>query len=299
MQNFSQSGYLGARDMKQLIGQKAIDFLHSKNVEIINSPVRLENKLFKKKKKVTVVTAVYNGESFIRETIESVINQSIGLKHIQYFIVDDCSTDSTYEIAKSYAKKHKEICCVRLPENTGTPGTPRNIGIELADSKYITFLDADDWLDKNGLEHLYKILEETGDDYVVGKTIKVESESMSVIGEFASVKERRSISPFEVENFFYHMGPTARMVRLDLLKKHYIRFPEMTFAEDKLFFSDVFFNATSVSTTTRPIYFVNRTKENSGSLTRTTDVIKKREADLRVIKYIKSKSLPVHQEKLE
>lgn len=284
--------------MEHIIGQKAIDLLDSKRVDIINKPRRFESKLFKKKKKITIVTAVYNGESSIPKTIESVINQSIGLKHIQYIIVDDSSTDKTYEIAKSYAEKYKEICYVRLPENTGTPGTPRNIGIELADSKYITFLDSDDWLAENGLEQLYNILEETGDDYVVGKTIKVESESQSVIGEFASVKERRSISPFEVEHFFYHMGPTARMMKLDMLKEHHIRFPEMTFAEDKLFFCDVFFNAAAVSTTTQPIYFVNRTKENSGSLTRTTDVIKKREADLKVIEYIKSKSLPVDQEKV-
>lgn len=279
-------------------GQKARDLISSGNLEIINRPSALSNRLFKKTKMATVVTAVYNGEKFISKTIESVINQSLGLKQIQYIIVDDGSTDNTKQIVKGYCARYKDICFVSLLENTGSPGTPRNIGIEFANTKYITFLDADDWLDNKGLEHLCRILEETNDDYVVGKTIKVESEATSIIGEYASVKERRQISPFQIPHFFYHMGPTARMVKLSLLKDHNIRFPEMTFGEDKLFFCDVFFHATAVSTTTRPIYYVNRTKENSASLTRVTDVLDKRRADLKVIEYIKSKNLPVDKEKV-
>ena len=69
-------------------------------------------------------------------------------------------------------------------------------------SKYITFLDADDWLDHDGLESLYNILEETGDDYVVGKTVKVESEAESVIGEFASIKEEEASPQWMFRTFF-------------------------------------------------------------------------------------------------
>lgn len=126
-------------------------------------------------------------------------------------------------------------------ENTGSPGLPRNIGIELATSKYLTFLDADNWLDLKGIEVLYNILEDSNDDYVVGKTIKVETKGKSVIGKFASIKERRNISPFDFPHFFYHMGPTAKMMKLSPLKEHNIRFPEMKFAEDKLFSVMYFF----------------------------------------------------------
>ncbi|MFC4618505.1 glycosyltransferase family 2 protein [Camelliibacillus cellulosilyticus] len=220
--------------------------------------------------------------------MDSVLNQSFGIDNIEYIIVDDCSTDSTKEIIEQYAINHRNICFVSLNENTGSPGLPRNIGIELASGKYILFLDADDWLDHNGIEILYNILEESNDDYVVGKTIKVETKGQSVIGEFASVMERRSISPFDVPHFFYHMGPPSKMMKLSLLKEHNIRFPEMKFAEDKLFFYDLFFHVNSVSTTTQPIYYVNRTDENPSSLTRVTNVLDKRRADLEVINYITS-----------
>lgn len=288
--------------MEYPIGYRAKKLLNSDGIKIINHPnahpSNLLNRFFTKKNKITVVTPAFNSEKFIRKTIDSVLNQSIGIHNLQYIIVDDRSTDGTREIVMEYAKKYKQICLVMMPENTGSPGTPRNIGIELANSKYITFLDSDDWLEKDGLFHLYNILEETGDDYVVGRTIKVESESNRILGEYASVMERRSISPYDVPHFFYHMGPTARMMKLSLLDEHNIRFPEMTFAEDKLFFYNVFFHTTKVSTTTKPIYYVNRMQENNSSLTRITDVLKKREADLKVIHFIKSQNLPVHQEKI-
>ncbi|OIU67690.1 glycosyltransferase family 2 protein [Rossellomorea aquimaris] len=277
-------------------GQKARDLIAQKKYSVLNHPHSLMKKLLSSKK-LTVVTAAYNAERFIGKTIESVLNQSLEAESIEYIIVDDCSTDRTAEIAASYADRYKNITLITLHENTGSPGTPRNIGIELATTDYITFLDADDWLHPDGLKALYSILEETGDDYVAGKTIKMEKSGESIIGEFASVKERRGISPFDVPHFFYHMGPTARMVKRKLLIDHDIRFPEMRFGEDKVFFSDVFFNAAAVSTTVQPVYYVNRLEENKGSLTKTTDVLDKRRNDLEIIHYIKGKNLPLHMEK--
>ncbi|RRN74906.1 glycosyltransferase family 2 protein [Peribacillus simplex] len=279
--------------MNFLVRQKARELLKSSNIQIKNNPSSLRNKFLGKVKKVTVVTAAFNAEKFIRKTIESVINQSIGIDQIEYIIIDDCSTDDTVKIIQEYAARYKNICLVSLQENNGSPGTPRNIGIELGTSKYITFLDADDWLAPDGLESLYNILEETGDDYVVGKTVKVESESETVIGEFASIKERRSITPLDVPHFFYHMGPTARMMNLSMVKENEIGFPNMKFGEDKWFFTDVFFKVRAVSTTKKPIYYVNRTSENPYSLTRVTNVLDKRKADVEIIRYIQSKDIAI------
>ena len=187
---------------------------------------------------------------------------------------------------------------VKLNQNTGTPGIPRNIGIELTTGKYVSFIDADDWFHPNGLKVLSDILEETGDNYAVGKTIKVSSNGESIIGEWQSNKERRNVSPFDIPYFFYHMGPHARMMETSLLHNHLIGFPEMKFAEDKLFFFDVLINSTSVSTTTETIYYVNRQDDNNQSLTKVTGVLEKRASDLKVIQHVKDKNLPSEQEKV-
>ncbi|PSL40667.1 glycosyltransferase involved in cell wall biosynthesis [Planomicrobium soli] len=286
--------------MDQTLRQKAANYITSNKVTIVNNPNSFKNKFFKPKanKMITVVTPAYNAEQFIEKTMDSVLAQTLNKDQIQYIIVDDCSSDHTSSIIREYASKYDHICFVQLHENSGSAGLPRNIGIELATSKYITFLDADDWLEEDGLERLCKILEETGDDYVVGKTIKYENSGQSIIGEFESISERRNVSPFAIPYFFYHMGPRARAVRLSLLNEHNIRFPEMKFGEDKSFFIEVFLHANSVSTTTAPIYYVNRTAENDSSLTKVTTALDKRKLDLKIVHYIKSLNLEVEKEKI-
>ena len=250
------------------------------------------------KSKITVITPVYNAEKNLKKTMDSVINQSIGLKNIQYILVDDGSTDSSRTILLDYANQHENIVVVFLAENTGTPAEPRNLGIELSTSEYITFLDADDWFEYNGLETLYNILEETQDDYVVGKTLQIESNSSKIIGEHESCKERRSISPFAIPHIFQHLGPRARLVRASVIKENNIKYPEMKFAEDKQFFIDVLIHSKSISTTSNTIYYLNRLDENDDSLTKQTDVIEKMDSNIAVIKYVIQKQLPVDQEKM-
>ncbi|PSL40804.1 glycosyl transferase family 2 [Planomicrobium soli] len=248
--------------------------------------------------KVTVITPVYNAAPFLANTIESVINQSLQFDSIEYILVDDRSTDSSREILWDYAKQYQNIVIVFLKENSGSPSKPRNLGIELASSDYITFLDADDRLEPEGLEALYSILKETGDDYAVGKTMKETSKEQKIIGEHQSVKERRSVSPYEVPNMFQHLAPNARMMRRQLLTDHNIRFPEMKFAEDKQFFIDVLTHCKTVSTTRQVVSYLNRLDENSESLTKQTDIFEKMDSNIKVIEYVKQKNLPVEEEKV-
>ncbi|MBS4195571.1 glycosyltransferase family 2 protein [Lederbergia citri] len=248
---------------------------------------------------VTVITAVYNGEKFLKKSIESVMNQTLGFKNIEYILIDDCSTDRSKEILLDFERKHDNMIVVSLDCNSGTPGRPRNIGVELASSPYITFLDADDWLDPNGLQVLYDILEETGDPYAVGKTIKVDNRGTQVVGEHQSCKERRSVSPISIPHIFHHLGPTARMMRTSFIKEQQIQFPEMKFAEDKQFFIDILTSCKSISTTMKPIYYVNRLNETKKTrLTNQTNILQKTKYDLEIIGYILNRKFDIEIEKM-
>ena len=90
---------------------------------------------------IAVITPVYNGESFIRDTIDSVLSQSYG--NFQYIIIDDCSDDSTEMILNEYSKLDSRINVHRNKVNSG-PLVSRNYGIDLADAEYIAFIDGDD-----------------------------------------------------------------------------------------------------------------------------------------------------------
>lgn len=248
--------------------------------------------------KVTVITPVYNAEKYLKKTIDSIINQSLGMNAIEYILVDDCSTDATRDILIQYSAKYENIIAIFSKNNSGTPGRPRNIGIQHANSDYISFLDADDWLEPTGLEVLHQILEETLDDYVVGKTIKVEQNKTSTIGEHESCKERRGVSPFSIPHIFNHLGPRARMMRTSVIREHHIQFPEMKFAEDKQFFIDVLINSRRISTTKEPIYYLNRLNNAQSRLTNQTNILQKTDCNLKVIKYILNKDLEMDKKKL-
>jgi len=100
---------------------------------------------------ITVITPVYNGERFIRETIESVLGQSY--PDFQYIIIDDCSNDATPTILEEYSKLDPRISVYRNKVNAG-PLTSRNYGLDLAEGDYIAFIDADDiWLPSKLADH--------------------------------------------------------------------------------------------------------------------------------------------------
>lgn len=92
---------------------------------------------------LSVIIPVYNVEKYLRECVDSVLNQD--LKDMEILLVDDCSTDSTARICREYASKDARIKFFEMPENRG-PGVARNIALDYADGDYCTFVDADDLL---------------------------------------------------------------------------------------------------------------------------------------------------------
>lgn len=283
---------------KQFEAQNKIEY-NNDGYYVYNKKSSIFSALKKKKEKLlTVVTPVYNAEKYLSKTVDSVINQTIGFDNVEYILVDDGSNDNSRPMLLEYAQKYQNMMVVFLKENTGTPAQPRNLGIELATAPYITFLDADDWLENNGLEVLYNILKETNDDYVVGKTIQVENKSTKIVGEHESCKERRGIQATSIPHIFQHLGPRSRMMKTSLLRDNNIRYPEMKYAEDKQFFIDVLVATKTISTTTNVIYYLNRLDENDASLTKQTSIMQKMDTNIKVIDYVKAKKLDEKTEKM-
>ena len=101
--------------------------------------------------KVSVIIPVYNSENYLRQCIESVINQT--LKEIEIICIDDGSTDNSLNILKEYAQIDNRIKIIEQV-NSGA-GKSRNVGIEIATGEYLYFLDSDDYLVVDALENLF------------------------------------------------------------------------------------------------------------------------------------------------
>ncbi|NJN10964.1 MAG: glycosyltransferase [Richelia sp. RM2_1_2] len=95
----------------------------------------------KKNPKISVLMSVYNGSSYLRESIESIQNQTF--TEFEFIIVEDCSTDNSAEIIAEYAEKDQRIVVIINKENIGLTKS-LNKGLKIARGEYIARQDADD-----------------------------------------------------------------------------------------------------------------------------------------------------------
>lgn len=126
---------------------------------------------------VSVIMPTYNCGRFIEETILSVLAQTIS--DWELIIVDDCSTDNTYEILKPYLEKHSNIHYYCLEENGG-PDVARTEAIKHAIGKYVAFLDSDDLWHPNKLEKQIEFMESTGVDFSCTAYSQINEQGMSL-----------------------------------------------------------------------------------------------------------------------
>ena len=104
----------------------------------------------------SVIICAYNLEKIIKVSLESVLMQKF--KNFELIVVDDCSTDKTYEVLKKYEKKDSRIHVLKNEKNCG-PSISRNNAVDIAKGEYIVYLDGDDTLyDKNTLEKVNKVI---------------------------------------------------------------------------------------------------------------------------------------------
>ena len=119
--------------------------------------------------KISVVMPVYNREQYLKESIESILNQTF--TDFEFIIIDDQSTDSSWHIIQEYAAKDKRIVAVK---NTGKKGCypARNCGHRLAKGKYIAVMDSDDIALPERLQIQFDFMEQHPDIDICGSWLK-------------------------------------------------------------------------------------------------------------------------------
>ena len=246
-------------------------------------------------KLLSIIVPVYNKELFLDACIESINKLEINKAKIEAIFVDDCSRDNSLEIIEAYVNKYDFIKMIKLEENTGSPSEPRNMGIREAKGQYITFLDADDWLDPIGLPTLLDQAIENNSDVAFGQSIKHTDNTISKLGRFTSYKVANNLIPYEINKIFRAVGPPGKMIKRDIIVNNNIEFKQLKFGEDKLFFINAIAKCKSASMNSTPIYHVNRYTENQ-SLVGETSIIEKTNYNLIVLKEILKLDLPERAE---
>lgn len=161
---------------------------------------------------VTVLMSVYNGEKYLSEAIESILNQTY--KNFEFLIIDDGSTDSSKKIVKSYNDSR-----IKLIENEENIGLTRSLnkGIELSKGKYIARMDADDISFPERLEKQVDFMENHEDVAVCGSCAGIINEKDI---EYSSFINPETSAEIKVALFFFNpiAHPTV-MIRKDVLNE--------------------------------------------------------------------------------
>lgn len=140
---------------------------------------------------VSVIVPCYNAEKYIIKCLDALSGQSFD--DFDVILIDDCSTDSTYEVIQSYRDSHKlNIIYLKNEVNSG-PAHSRNFGVEVSDSEYIAFCDSDDWYEPDYLSSMIDAAKAADADIVLCNSRKV-SEDGKIIASDTSCALSQPIS---------------------------------------------------------------------------------------------------------
>ena len=181
-------------------------------------------------KRISVIIPVYNAEKNIRKCLDSVVRQLTN--NDELLLINDGSRDGSINVLRQYEREYSFVRVIDK-QNEGVAIT-RNKGIELAQGKYILFIDNDDYIDEGYVEKYYQAIEQGRYDCVIGGYKRVSEEG---------IKFQMKPKPSDWYKLMV-VAPWAKIYRTEFLIKNKIRFLDYGIGEDS-YFSISLYNSTN------------------------------------------------------
>ena len=212
----------------------------------------------------SVIIPIYNVENYLRKTIESVVNQSIGfLDNIQLVLINDGSPDNSEEICLEYINKYLDNVVYYKQENAGVSAA-RNKGIELATGLFTTMLDSDDLWSKDAFKQMYKA-------YLNNKNINIFSCKMVFFDKKKGphtlnykYKENKVVNILE-EYDYPQLSSSSIFVKTDVIKKYRYEL-SIKYSEDNRFINEIIMDEQKVMMLKDPIYYYRRRESGDSAI---------------------------------
>ncbi|WP_016908350.1 glycosyltransferase family 2 protein [Streptomyces xiaopingdaonensis] len=213
---------------------------------------------------VSVVVAVHDTMPYLTTCLRSLAEQTLGEGRLEVIVVDDGSTDGSGDEIAAWAGKRPELFRTeRLPQNSGGPALPSNLGLERARGRYVFFLGADDHLVPEALERMVAAADAHGSDVLLCKMAAV-GERKVPSGVFArSAPAIRLVGdglPWALSN--------TKLFRRELLERHGLRYEEgMPAFSDQPFVLAACVGARRISVLADRVYYHAVRRADSGNIT--------------------------------
>lgn len=194
---------------------------------------------------VSIIMPVYNKEKYLEKSIRSVLNQSY--KDFELIIVDDGSTDNSFDISKKFQCQDSRITVIHT-KNAGVSNA-RNVGLIKSTGQWIQFLDGDDYLDSDYLTNVSSLLNDNTLDIIFSQFEKVDHNGNIVEKVFVSELGYKNSDSFiddfmkyQYDNGFYGFI-SNKLIRKSIVDSCEAKFPiGVTLAEDLAFYISIYKN---------------------------------------------------------
>lgn len=213
----------------------------------------------------SIIVPTYNVEEYIAQCIESVLNQSY--RSLELILIDDESTDRTYEICSYFRRRDKRVRLFKLEH--GGQARARNKGIDESSGEYVTFLDSDDFWNLNHLERHHKCLNDC-DMCIANSQGLFYDKTVKFLKLFPFSEEINNMSLKQQKEFVFSLNnllPGATVLtsyKKKFLNNKKIRFDEkLSCSEDLNFFLDAILYAESIQFYGQDFYYYRCDNRNS------------------------------------
>jgi len=194
--------------------------------------------------KYSVVVAVYRVEKYIDQMLSSLLRQTLDFKtHIEVILIDDGSDDNSSDICKLWADKFPSNIKYFRKENGGQ-GSARNLGLQHVTGDWVTFIDPDDLVDNKYFLNVDKAINVNKDiDLVSCRLIYFLEDKLLLKASHPlnyKFKKGNRVSFFDDKSTDIQLSSSTAFFRTDLIKQHFIKFPEIRTKGEDLYFVNKF-----------------------------------------------------------
>ena len=218
--------------------------------------------------KVSVIIPAYNVKKYLSRCLDSVVSQTY--KDLEIICINDGSTDKTQDVIEKYAQFDNRIIAI----STGHEGVAhaRNLGIKIANGKYIIFVDSDDYIASIMVEELVNYIEKTKAEVVISDHASSNFRRDLFKSAYIHYKQldcvdTADIIPIDKDNLSNYLNLVAtcwnKIFSSEFLKSKSIKFPSGIMYEDVIFWAKVFLNAQKMCYVPKAYYFYRRNRTGS------------------------------------
>lgn len=218
---------------------------------------------------VSIIVPIYKVEPYLRRCLDSIVNQTY--TNLEIILVDDGSPDNCPQICDKYAEKDKRIVVVH--KKNGGLSDARNVGLDICQGEYISFVDSDDWVSETYIKALIRLIAENDSDIAICEHLKTAEEKTKkeFFVDKKNYSSKEALLRLFAKNNITYVVSWGKLYKNSLFAS--FRFPIGKYHEDEFTTYILFYNSKKISYTSEILYYYYQRSDSIVSTRHPWDVL--------------------------